>query len=183
MIQAEVDLLVLSVQQGNEQAFALLYRFYLKPLLGFSFKLSNDKEIAQDAVQESWIKISKNIRQLSDPRTFKSWIYRMVRWKTLDLLRSRSIHSERFESYDESSESLKYPFSEDNKQAEKLDKNLDIAIRALPKTEREMIHLFYLDDLRVPEIAIVLEIPIGTVKSRLSRARSLLKTKYQPTEN
>lgn len=183
MIQAEIDLLVMSVQQGNKQAFAMLYRFYLKPLLGFSFKLSNDKEIANDAVQESWIKVSKNIRQLNDPRTFKSWIYRLVRWKTLDLLKARTRRQERFESFDESSQVDDATVTTNLISDSSLDEGLTIAINSLPNTEREMIHLFYLDDLRISEIAIVLNIPSGTVKSRLSRARNLLKTKFKPTES
>jgi len=183
MIQAEIDLLVISVQQGNKQAFTLLYRFYFKPLLGFSFKLGNDKEIANDAVQESWIKVSKNIRQLEDPRTFKSWIYRLVRWKTLDLIRTRVKQSERYESFDESAQLIEQ--SSQNKLSSEpgLDDDLALAIKSLSKVEKEIVHLFYLDDLKISEIAVVLNIPAGTVKSRLNRARNQLKTKYQTTEN
>ncbi|MCF6193249.1 MAG: hypothetical protein L3J46_02815 [Kangiellaceae bacterium] len=80
MNQAEQDLLVLAAQNGNHQAFGLLARHFHGPLVKFAVKMSRDLELADDAVQESWIKIAKNIRKLKDPRAFKSWIYRLVRW-------------------------------------------------------------------------------------------------------
>lgn len=178
MIQAEIDLMVMTAQNGSEKAFGVLYRHYLNPLLGFAFKICSDHEIANDAVQEAWIKAAKNIRQLHDPRTFKSWIYRLVRWKTIDLARALSNRNKHFESFDEECIS-------ENKIAENSDlvpasndSSLIDFVDKLPKIEREMIHLFYLEDFRVAEICAILNIPVGTVKSRLNRARNILKQKY-----
>jgi len=175
--QAELDLLVLTAQNGNHRAFGLLVELHHKPLVGFAYKLSNDNELANDVVQESWIKAAKNIRKLNDPRAFKSWIYRLVRWKLLDMLRRKSRESIQLEELNEDSTSsiLDGDSSEDE--------TLSIAIKRLPDLEKQIIHLFYLDEMKIAEISTILEIPAGTVKSRLNRARQMLKQKYQQLEN
>ncbi len=177
MNQAEQDLLVLTAQNGNQQAFGLLFKFYLKPLVGFAIKLSNDNELSNDAVQEAWIKVAKNIRQLKDPRAFRSWIYRLVRWKLTDLLRKRSREGNQLEQLNEEITSNLVE-NETNE-----DETLSFALSRLPDTEKQIIHLFYLDEMKITEIALILEIPAGTVKSRLNRARQMLKQKYQQLEN
>lgn len=65
----------------------------------------------------------------------------------------------------------------DLKQSGLKQSKIGIAIDKLPKVEKEIIHLFYLDEMKVAEVAIILGIPTGTVKSRLNRARALLKQK------
>jgi len=175
--QAELDLLVLTAQNGSHKAFGLLVEIHHKPLVGFAFKLGNDRELANDAVQESWIKAAKNLRKLKDPRAFKSWIYRLVRWKVLDMLRRKSNELTQFEELDEESSSNVLDSEPSDNES------LSIAIKQLPKTEKQIIHLFYLDEMKLAEISLILEIPIGTVKSRLNRARNMLKKKYQQLEN
>lgn len=172
MNQAEEDLLVLAAQNGNQQAFALIYQRYQKLLLRFAYKICSDQEIAQDAVQEAWIKSASSIRRLHDPRALKGWLYRMVRWKTTDLIRQASRLQERTEEYDDSRYERELTSAVDESE------ELTTAINRLPSLEKQMIHLFYLDELKIDEIAVVLDIPKGTVKSRLNRARKLLRQKF-----
>ncbi len=177
MNQAEQDLLVLTAQSGNQQAFALLFKRYHKPLVSFAIKLSNDSELSNDAAQDAWITIAKNIRQLKDPRAFRSWIYRLVRWKLTDLLRKRSREGYQLKQLNEKITSNLVENKRDD------DETLSVALSRLPSIEKQIIHLFYLDEMKIAEISLVLEIPAGTVKSRLSRARQMLKQKYQQLEN
>ena len=172
MHQAEEDLLVLAAQSGNQKAFNLIYKNYHKALLRFAYKISGDQEIAQDAVQEAWIKTSSGIRKINDPRAFRGWLYRLVRWRTTDLLRQTSRHKNDTEVFDDDKhgESLEASVNQSDE--------LNAAINRLPPLEKQMVHLFYLDELKVGEIAMVLDIPGGTVKSRLNRARKLLKQKF-----
>jgi len=176
MNQAEQDLLVLTAQSGNQQAFGLLFKCYHKSLIGFALKMSRDRELAMDAVQEAWIKAAKNIRKLDDPRAFRSWIYRLVRWTLTDLLRRKTRQNQHLQSYDETTD-IDLTATSDNS-----DETLTMAIKRLPNIENQMIHLFYLDEMTVKEISLVLELPAGTIKSRLNRARKLLKQKYQSLE-
>lgn len=182
MNQAEQDLLVLTAQNGNQKAFCKLFDLYHRSLVGFAFNLSKDLELSKDAAQEAWIKAARNIRELNDPRAFKSWIYRLVRWKTIDLLRASVKHKAMLETetvledIDESSCDL---FGDHGNAAEH---GLAEAIQSLPTVEKQIIHLFYMDELSIAEVSTVLEIPAGTVKSRLNRARNRLRETCQKSE-
>jgi len=174
MQQAEQDLLVIAAQSGNHKAFNLLFLTYQKPLVGFAYKICGDQEMAKDAVQDSWMKSTKTLRRLKDPRAFKSWIYRLVRWRTTDLIRQKVSRKELDETdLDAQVETITPETSSDDTT------ELNNAINQLPPIEKQMIHLFYLDEMKLTEISAVLEIPKGTVKSRLNRARNLLKQKFE----
>ena len=180
MNQAELDLLVLAAQQGNNKAFGFLFKHFHQPLIGFAFKLSNNKDFANDAVQDTWIKVSKNIRQLNDPRAFRSWLYKLLRWRIIDYQRKlakESISIDDDSKFNDSNEEAIYLEEHPQK-----DETLVMAIERLPAIEKQMIHLFYLQELTISEISIVLDIAAGTIKSRLNRARKMLKQKYENLE-
>jgi len=193
MLQAEEDLLVIAAQSGNHKAFNVLVVKYQKPLLRFANRLCNDPELANDAVQDCWIKSTKTLRQLKDPRAFKSWIYRLVKWRVTDLLRFKVKHKARFgaelhELDEQLLDEKKFIESAhlkqgDLKQSGLKQSEIGMAIDKLPKVEKEIIHLFYLDEMKVAEVAIILGIPTGTVKSRLNRARALLKQKCNVSDD
>jgi RNA polymerase sigma factor (sigma-70 family) len=173
MIQAEQDLLVLESQSGNEKAFECLVTYFHPQLVKFASNLSGNHALAKDAVQDVWITISKKLKTLDDPRAFKSWLFRAVRWRVLDLLKAKFNQYQAIENIDESSMNVALDESEiENRHLRKLIKNL-------PEQESSVIYLFYLLDLSLLEIALVLEIPTGTVKSRLSKARESLKQQLQ----
>lgn len=167
MNRAEEDLLVLAAQEGNERAFEYLFRHYHRRLVHFAAGLCRDRELASEAVQEAWIRIAKRIRRLEDPRAFRSWLYRAVRWQVLDKLKRPR---EPLEPLDESviaspqvAGALEHPV------------DLRSLIGQLPAPDRQALHLFYLDEMKIREIALVLEVPAGTIKSRLNRARNRLR--------
>lgn len=175
MNRAEEDLLVISARAGSEKAFGFLFRYYHKPLLRFACKLGGDPQMAADAVQDAWIRIARTIRRLEDPRAFRSWIYRAVRWRVLDLLRKSRAVSMKWDG--ELPES-----ADDGGLVEQINAvDLHDMMSRLPEVERQALHLFYLDEMKISEIAAVLEIPSGTVKSRLNRARGQLRELYERT--
>lgn len=173
MKQAEEDLLVIAAQAGNEKAFAYLFRHYHKPLLRFAFGLSRDRQLAQDAVQEAWIRIAGTLRRLDDPRAFRSWIYRAVRWRVLDLLKKPR---EPVVPLDENSiaQISTSPPAESTEAVE-----LSGFMAQLPAIDRQALRLFYLQEMTIAEIAVVLGIPPGTVKSRLNRARTRMRELFE----
>jgi len=59
-------------------------------LINFACLQSGNHELSKDAVQDVWIKMSKKLSQLEDPRAFKSWIFRALRWRVLDLVKANS---------------------------------------------------------------------------------------------
>lgn len=172
--QIETELLVLAAQQGNSDAFTLLFRRHHRSLLQYACQYSGSEDMAKEAVQEAWIETARNIKKLSDPRAFRSWLYKKVRWRILDEVRksvsSATVSPEELASTESSVGEMQH------------NELLILGLRRLPTLEREMIQLFYLDDMSISEIAAVLEIPSGTVKSRLNRARNLLKQKLSEEE-
>ena len=170
MEQAKVELLVMDAKQADEQAFTKLFKHFNPGLLRFAFKICKSEQLAHDAVQNAWIKITKSLKQLHDPRAFKSWAYQATRWQALDLIRRQV--KENAHQVDEPIESLVQFESE-------ADDVLLHYINQLPDIDKQTIHLFYLEQMSLQEVGVVLEIPIGTVKSRLNRARKLLKDKMK----
>lgn len=174
MKQSEEDLIVLAAQQGNERAFEFLFRRYHERLLRFAGRLSRDRELARDAVQEAWIRISRRLRRLDDPRAFRSWLFRAVRWQVLDRLKSRRDSHVPLDERE-----FVAPVDDRIQQGRALAE----WIAELPELEHQALHLFYLDGLKTGEIAAVLDIPAGTVKSRLNRARNLLRALAEKGEH
>lgn len=166
MHQAKQDLLVLEAQSGNCKAFECLVSTFHPQLVSFACNLSGNHALAKDAAQDVWVSISKKLVKLEDPRAFKSWIFRALRWRVMDLLKAKShqyLPIEQAELSVELDESLV-----EHQQLRKM-------IAKLAEHERSVIYLFYLVELSLAEIAQVLEIPVGTVKSRLNSARNHLQ--------
>jgi len=168
MNQAEHDMLVLAAQDGGREAFQTLVSTHHRSLLRFAFSLCANRAVAQDAVQDAWMTVARRLRRLEDPRAFRSWIFRAVRWRTLDLVRRTDAAAEPLDDVDEPSDGGRDGLARE--------RNLDLAaaVDALEPIEREALQLFYVAGLTVAEIAGVLEIAPGTVKSRLHRARTRL---------
>lgn len=170
MLQAKQDLLVLAAKNGNEQAYVFLCKFYQKSLLRFSYRLCGDHQMAQDAVQNGWLKTTKNLRKLEDPRAFKSWLFRSVRWSTYDLLRRSKNHEESIQP-----EELDL-VADESSQSQGDEYNMINLIKQLPAIDSQAVYLFYLEEMSVIEIADIVGVPAGTIKSRLNRARNTLRT-------
>lgn len=169
MHQAKEDLLVIAAQQGNDQAFAFLCKHYQAGLLRFGYKLCGDHQLVQDALQNAWIKIAKKLHILEDPRAFKSWVFRAMRWATYDLMRKSLRENELLEP--EAIEDVVAPTIEQDS----LTEDLLGLIEQLPDIDKQAIYLFYLEEMKISDIANVLQIPAGTVKSRLNRSRKTLQ--------
>ena len=165
MQQEQLDLLVLAMQGGEKRAFTLLYRHFHTDLRRFAAYLLANPAAAEDVVQNVWLKISQRIDRLQDPAVFTSWLYRAVRWEVKDYQK-------------QAAQRLTEPFTDLHdatvKQPEAPDNELARAIASLPPDVREVVQLYYLHELALQQIALVLEIPEGTVKSRLHRARNVL---------
>ena len=167
-------LLVLKAQGGDVSAFDLLYRAYTPSLLRFAKRLTKDRELADDAVQEAWISISKTLSKLRDPSLFRAWIFKAVRWRLLDEVRQGGDDTLSIDDIDE-------PVSDSEEQKSDRDDLLDLIARLDP-IEREAVYLFYLEGMKIKEIAQVMDCPEGTIKSRLNRAREQLKSALEAIE-
>ncbi|RUO26872.1 hypothetical protein CWE09_09335 [Aliidiomarina minuta] len=160
-----VNFLVFQAKRGDKAALQELYKLFFLPMKRYAAIKTSSATVAEDVVQNVWLKISKRIAKLENDSLFQSWLFRALRWEISDW--AKSFHEKNFETSDQAG-------------LEEASNHLDItvvfsAIRGLPDTEGEVVVLHYVNGLSVAETALVLSIPEGTVKSRLSRARELLR--------
>lgn len=154
------EFLVLETQRGSSEAFDRLVRQVQPSLLAHARRLSGP-EVALDVTQDAWLAIARGIRRLDDPARFRGWALRIVSRSCADALSSSRRRREREEAAAEERR------RDGGEECDDLSELLVI----LPPDERAVLSLYYLERFSVKEIAEVLEIPKGTVKSRLYRAR------------
>nr|WP_281500757.1 sigma-70 family RNA polymerase sigma factor [Kordiimonas marina] len=167
-------MLVLRVQAGETRAFEILYRAYQPSLLRFAYRLSGDRQLALDAVQDAWILTERTIDELDNPAMFRARVFKAVRWRTYDHMRRRGVPHLPLEAAGEVMDASRETLATRDQIVRLVD--------TLPDFERQAIYLFYLEDMMVTEIADVLDVPAGTVKSRLNRARARLRQQLEGEE-
>ncbi len=163
-------LLVLRCQLGERQAFDALIHRWSAPLHHYALKLCNDSDLAHDLTQEVWLRVLQGLSRLRDATRFRPWLFGIAHRVFMDRLRSR------YAMPVEAGQDLaQIPAAGDEPESEDLERMLKLGLGSLPLVEREVLTLFYLEELPLAEIASALEIPVGTVKSRLFRARTMLR--------
>lgn len=167
---------------GDKTALAVLVKRWHKLFCDKAYWLVKDKDVAKDIAQDSWTAIIHKIDKLKNPNQFKYWAFRIVCNKSTDWLRQQAKNQKRTIGYEkEIIESSEGHCSEDQIQKQILLK----AINALPTNQNEVVKLFYLQDYSLKRISELLNISVGTAKSRLFHAREKLKNtlKYKNYEN
>ena len=163
------DLLVLQCQQGDPAAFERLVGRWQEPLLTYAFRLTGDWAAAQDAVQETWMAVIRALVSLKDVIRFRAWLFRIASHKCQDHWRRCQV-GRRF------AQELQKQSDPPAAAAPCLDKaDLEAAFGRLPAESRAVLALMYLQDFSVGEMAEILSLPEGTVKSRLFHARQQLR--------
>lgn len=172
------DYLVTSVRLGDRSAMEKLVDLRGPRLLAHAVRLLGDVEEARDAVQEAWIDIFHGVRNLQDVRAFQAWATRIVSRRCARVIRNKQ---------DQRALRQEFAVNADHQvnetgtaAAEAAD--MHRAIAALPAEQAATIALFYLEDMSVAEVSIALDVPVGTVKSRLMHARAKLKQVLADTE-
>ena len=171
------ELLVLSCCDGNQAAFSALYQRWHKKLLAHAGHLlgATMRDRADDVCQEAWLAIARGIAALHEPQHFRAWAYAIVTRRVADLRRKLG-REERaaMELHDEVA-NQDQPASDATHEPEAL----RLALASLASADHALLRLFYLDELSVAETAEALDIPVGTVKSRLFHARQRLRGALQ----
>lgn len=163
-------LLVEGIQNGDKKAAELLVKRWHKRLVSFSHKLVHNVATAEDIVQDSWVIILKNSGKLKDKRKFKTWAFRIIHNRSIDWMRKEQRNHD-VESAAQYSTLGKDP--EDKTEA------LFKVLKQLKDKDRIILSLFYLEGNNIYEIAEILDVPVGTIKSRIFYAREHLKKKYK----
>ena len=166
------DLLVGAARDGNREAARRLVRAHHRAMMAHAMRLTGNRADAEDAVQGAWHEIFSRLDRLRDPRAFRAWAYRIVTGKAGRQMRREMADRRR----DEETPEPEAPPSPETVAAHG---ELHEAIAALPPAHRAAIALFYLEGFSVAEVAIALEIPVGTAKTRLMNARARLRAAYE----
>jgi RNA polymerase sigma-70 factor, ECF subfamily len=156
---------------------ALLVQFitdYKENIYRLAYSYLNNKEDALDAVQEAIYKAMKSQFSLKDPDAVKSWFYRIVVNTALDLLRKR----QKVQPMDDGTLNLFLSGSEDVYP----DIDLETALGELPEKYRSVIILRYFEDLKIEEVAEILNENVNTIKTRLYQAIKFLKVSMKDME-
>lgn len=174
---ARIELVVVRCQLGERPAFDELVDLWHRPLWRFVRRLVNTDHAAEEVVQETWVRVLRALPSLRDASRFPAWFYGIARRTLTDRLRVQYAQAARDESrLDEVPAPEPEALSDEDVAA------LHAALGGLPLLEREAITLFYLKELSLRAIAEVVGAPEGTVKSRLHRARRLLREALEKEE-
>ena len=167
------EYLVVCARLGDRNAFGRLAVRWQKKLLVHARRLLQDEEAARDAVQEAWAEIVRGISRLQDERAFATWAFRIVTRRCARHIR-RAQRTRRAEAAP-----LQEPIvsegafgSAEHKHDCDLVRRL---VRGLPPQQQAAIALFYLEEMTVGEVAVALDVPLGTIKTRLMHARYKLR--------
>lgn len=165
------------VRKGETNLFSELVLRYQNKIFAYIYKIVNQKEEAEDVVQETFIKVYKNINSFDADRKFSSWIYRISHNEAINHL--KKYRKATVLSYDGSEYLLNSLKTERNLIKELINSEdyqvLKTALDKLPLKYKEVIILKYLEEKSYEEISQILEKPIATVGTLINRAKAQLK--------
>jgi len=174
--------------RGDEHALAELYQRWSRPLFSFLVKMCADQALAEDLVQEVFLRVWRAAPRYQPTAKFSTWLFHIARNHWLNE-REKKMHRLRPLSLGASSSDDDAPLDAADRSARSpaekvLDKELgariDGAVGRLPEKLRETWALAATKGLAYPEVAEILEIPVGTVKSRMFQAVRLLRHDLEP---
>lgn len=167
------EYLVAAARTGDHAAWERLVARWQPRLHRHAWRLGGDSERALDRVQEAWIDILRGLRQLDDTAAFPAWAYRIVTRRCQRAYRLDLRQVDADPPVDAASEP---PMPERTSAEFAIDLQKVLAVmQSLPPGQRAALALYHLDQLSIGEIATILEIPPGTVKTRLMHARRKLR--------
>ena len=164
-------LLVLQYKNGDKTAWGMLVKRHHYTFCSHANWYLRDLDASKDVVQDCWGIIISKLHSLRDPNSFSSWAMRIVTRKSIDFIKQNKSKRESLRHYKQGN------FEDTPKE----DGNSEIvglrrALKRLSNDQQIVLRLFYTQEYSLNEISDILEISVGTVKSRLFHAREKLKT-------
>jgi RNA polymerase sigma-70 factor (ECF subfamily) len=180
--------LIAAAIRGRREAFSDLVKRHQGTVFRIALRILRDEGEASDAAQEAFLKAFRNLQSFDTTRPFAPWLYRIARNHALDMVRSKSASPERLEiarapgddEEDEGAGAVGRDVADDAPDSfalldgAELAKRVGGALARLDGKYREVIELYHYENLTYDEIAGTLGVPIGTVMTRIHRARKKL---------
>jgi len=189
MSDREIDQqLVERVQRGDKQAFGLLVAKYQRKLARFLSRLIRDSAEVEDVAQETFIKAYRALPSFRGDSAFYTWLYRIGINTAKNYLVSQGrraptttdFDSEEAETFDDGDQLRDINTPERLLMTKQIGNTVNEAMEALPEELKTAIVLREIEGLSYEEIAAIMECPIGTVRSRIFRAREAISEKLKP---
>jgi RNA polymerase sigma-70 factor (ECF subfamily) len=161
------ELLAIRCRRGQKEALEELVRGWEKRLFYYIRRVVDDEQIAWQVLQETWLKVLQGIKKLREPRKLPAWLYTIARRTALSHLRSKY---------------SKQALLGTDENVSDLEDQVHYGLGRISLPHREVLTLFFMQDLSTEEVAEVLNIPVGTVKSRLHFAKRALRSVLEMEE-
>ena len=164
---------------GSEAAYRELVARYATPAVNFAFRLVHDRALAEDLAQEGFLRVYQRLHTYDPERKFSSWFFQVLRNVTIDYLRVNRLPTASLDALEEEGHHVAAVDGESASPEEmagrgELASAIGTALSRIRPEYREVVVLRYQEGLTQPEIAEILGLPAGTVKTYLHRARKEL---------
>jgi len=169
------SLWVLQAQSGSHEALNELFKSVQEPLFRYIVSIVSEKHLAEDILQEVFIRIYRKLRWLREPQAFRAWSYQIATREAFRFLKRERLWTDQIR--DDAVLNV-MPVAEPVYSPE-LVQRLPELVGDLSPASRAVIVLFYLHEMSLVETAAVLEIPVGTVKSRLAYGLESLRRRLE----
>ena len=166
---------IAEVMKGDTEAFSPLVEKYKQLAFSLSMKITKNREDAEEAAQDAFIKAYKSLESFKGGATFKTWFFRIVYTTAISKVRGKRNNQVSIEDYrltDSEIEDTEHAVGQLN--AEERAYQLHRAMDLLAPEERAILNLYYFEDLPVEEIATIMELSASNVKIKLFRSRKKL---------
>jgi RNA polymerase sigma-70 factor (ECF subfamily) len=192
--QTQEAAIVAELKAGSEQAYAWLIGEFQQPVYGLVYRIVGDPSDAAETAQEVFLKVFRGMKQFHGQSSLKTWIYRIAlheaanrrRWWFRHKVQETSIEPAESDNMPEGSLRMQVALTDhaespfDNVAHHEVQRRVEEELRKIPEPYRTTLILRDLEEMSYEEIAEVLEISLGTVKSRLTRGREALKQRLTP---
>lgn len=180
--------LIAACQAGSKEAFDRLITKYQRRVYTFAYRLTGNAEDAADVAADTFVRLYTSLGSFRGHSSFVTWLYRVVTNLYLDSRKKKRVRQtqslDEMVELEESSVQRQYdderPSPQEIAEGNERTAALQQAIASLPEYQRVMVVMYHVDGMAYEEIAEALQLPIGTVKSRLNRARLALRHKLEP---
>ena len=172
--------LVLKAKEGSQKAFADLMHRYKDSIYFMSLKMVNNKEDAMDITVETFAKAFEKLDKYQPEYAFSTWLFRVATNNCIDFLRKKKLNTVSIDNMVDDDDDRPMQIKSDSLNPEESSikkqqsEELKLLIESLPPRYRNLLTLRYFDELSYEEIAQQLDLPLGTVKAQLFRAKYLL---------
>jgi RNA polymerase sigma-70 factor (ECF subfamily) len=174
-------------RNGDRGAFAELVDLYKDKIYHLAYRMLNNKHEAEDAVQETFLRVYTNLHRYDEQQKFSTWIFRIGTNHCIDRLRKRKHSAYSLDAEMPDGEGNDYysmlPGNEDTPEKQIILSETQLQIRkaidALPEKYKSVVILRYLQDMSLQEISDVLDMPVTTVKTRVHRGREYLRKRLE----